>query len=516
MKNPYTDDDGVLHNKFGITNAALLADVEYGLTTQRLYSLQDKPIQGDFDLAHLKAIHKAVLGDLYDWAGQERSVNYSKRSDAHPDYKGGFADAADIASRAEAVHNTVLDRSYLKDLDPKTFADTLAPIYAEWNRIHPFPEGNGRSLQVMMAQLAQRAGHELDFDKVHPDRFRTAVAQSMGLRHAQNPALQIAPDLQPLVQIIKEINIPQITRATDLEPIRLMPYPQADRQAVQQAVVSAALQDPDGIIRKYVDDALSFDGRYVSADLFKEQFEQYTASKESRDRYNGPVHNTAAVLSAELFRQNLAQPDAQSRDTVLFVTGIPGAGKTTTVLGAGEIPDHVRMIFEGQLANPTTTLEKIQQVLDAGLKPVIVAVHAQPELALNNTLHRFNTQGRGASINVMADIQGRLADSLAQVQTKFGDQVGLEIIDKRNPAQDVQSIGWHHLDLLRSEGNHEQIKQRLTNHLEALKDSGSISAEAYRQASGGSHADRGNALGQEGGRRQQPNEDRSGVRGRDR
>ena len=318
------------------------------------------------------------------------------------------------------------------------------------------------------------------------------------------------------MQIIKEINSPQSTRATDLEPIRLMPYPQADRQAVQQAVVSAALQDPDGIIRKYVDDVLSFDGRYVSADLFKEQFEQYTASKESRDRYNGPVHNTAAVLSAELFRQNLAQPDAQSRDTVLFVTGIPGAGKTTTVLGVGEIPDHVRMIFEGQLANPTTTLEKIQQVLDAGLRPVIVAVHAQPELALNNTLQRFNTQGRGASINVMADIQGRLADSLAEVQNKFGDHVGLEIIDKRDPAQAVRHIGWRHLDILRSEGNHEQIKQRLTNHLEALKDNGSISAEAYRQASGGSHADRGNGLEREGGRGHQPNEDRSGVRGKDR
>lgn len=516
VKNPYTDDNGVLRNKFGIASAALLAEVEYGLTTQRLLTLQQHPLEGDFDLAHLKAIHQALFSDLYDWAGQARRVNFSKPSTTHAGYKSRFVDVPLIAEHAAAVHKTVRDSNYLKHLDPKTFAETLAPIYARWNAGHPFVDGNGRALQVMTAQLAQHAGHALDFAKVDPARFRAAVAQAMGLQHVNNPALVIAPDLQPLVQIIREINTPQRTRATDLEPIRLMAYPQADRQAVQQAVVSAALQDPDSIIRKYLAHPSSYDGRYVSADLFKEQFTPYTASVESRDRYNGPVHNTAAVLSAELFRRNLAQPDVPARETVLFVTGIPGAGKTTSVLGAGEIPANVGMIFEGQLSNPTTTLEKIQQVLDAGRKPVIVAVHAPPEFALDNTLHRFNTQGRGASIPVMAEIQGRLADSLAQVQTKFGEQVGLEIIDRRDPAQDVQHTGWHHLDLLRSEGNHEQIHQRLTRHLEARKDNGSIGAEAYRQARGGPHADRGNSVGHEGGRSQQPHEDRSGIRGRDR
>ena len=516
MKNPYIDDNGVLRNKFGISKAALLADVEYGLTTQRLYSLQEHPIKGDFDLAHLQAIHKAIVGDLYEWAGKQRTVNVSKRSITHPGYEGVFADEKAIASSADALHQSVRDREYLKDLNPKHFADSMASHYADWNKIHPFPEANGRALQIMMAQLAQHAGQELDFAKVDPDRFRAAVAESLGLQHERNTALVIAPDLKPLVQIIKEINTPQIVRGSDLEPIRLMLYPQADRQAVQQAVVSAAMQDPDSIIRQYVAHALSFDGRYVSADLFKEQFAQFTASKDARDRYNAPVHNTAAVLSAELFRRNLAQPDTPSRDTVLFVTGTPGAGKTTTVLGVGEIPPNVRMIFEGQLSNPTTTLEKIQQVLDAGLKPVLFVVHALPEWALDNTLHRFNVQGRGASIHVMADIHGKLADSLAQVQTKFGDQVGLEIIDKRDPAQDVQHIGWQHLDLLRSEGNHEQIKQRLTKYLEARKENGSITAAAFRQASGATHADRGDRLGQEGSRGEQPHEERPEIRGRDR
>lgn len=61
MKKPYTDDNGVLRNKFGISNAALLVDVEYGLTTQRLYWLQEHPIKGDFDLAHLQGLSTKPL-----------------------------------------------------------------------------------------------------------------------------------------------------------------------------------------------------------------------------------------------------------------------------------------------------------------------------------------------------------------------------------------------------------------------------------------------------------------------
>lgn len=70
------------------------------------------------------------------------------------------------------------------------------------------------------------------------------------------------------------------------------------------------------------------------------------------------------------------------------------------------LPEHIRCVFEGQMSNPVTTFEKIQQVLDAGLKPVIIAVHARPEDALQNTFRRFKEHGRGASINVMASIAG--------------------------------------------------------------------------------------------------------------
>jgi fido (protein-threonine AMPylation protein) len=516
MKNPYLDTNGALRNKFGITDKALLAEVEYGLTTQRIYSLQENPLPGDFDLAHLKGIHKHLLGDVYAWAGQEREVNYSKRSAEDMNYKGVFAQSQDIKQMADELYLRTVGQNYLQGLNKEQFAQALAPIYAQWNQIHPFPEGNGRSLQIMMAQLAEKAGHELNFDKVDAERFRDAVSRSMPLVHIADAGLVRSANLEPLIQVIREINTPEQVQAQRLEPIRLNHYPQADRQAVQIDTVNAVQADPQRFIDKYKADPRSFDGRYVAADLFKETFDAFASSKEAKDRYNGPVHNSAAVLASELFRQNLERAPNRDQDQVVFVTGIPGAGKTTSVLSLGKMQDAHAMIYEGQLSNPISTFEKLQQVLDAGYKPRILAVHIQPERALNNAINRFETEGRGASMTVMASIQGQLADSLEQVRKRFGNAIEFAIVDKRDPTVDQGLVGWQHLDILRSEGNHEQITERLTKHLNQLRESGSISSEAYRQASGGRLANASRTNGSFDSSQRKQNEDRPSLSGRDR
>jgi Zeta toxin len=149
--------------------------------------------------------------------------------------------------------------------------------------------------------------------------------------------------------------------------------------------------------------------------LFKETFEEYGASKDSRNRYNAPVHNSAAVLASEYLRRLISAPGQHEQDTVILLTGIPGAGKTSSVLRGGKLPSKVRAVYEGQLSNPETAIAKVRQVLGAGLEPVIVAVHVKPELALQNTLRRFEEVGRGASIGIMAAIQGGLPESLQVV-----------------------------------------------------------------------------------------------------
>jgi fido (protein-threonine AMPylation protein) len=488
--NPYRDDNGVLRNTLGITGAGQLREVEYQLTRIRALELQVEPIPGKFDLEHLKAIHKHLFQDVYAWAGQEREINVSKKSLTEPGWKTVFADKDAIAQQAgRAVEVT---RSYggLQDMESEAFAGAITEVYAQWNAAHPFPEGNGRALNTMLTQLAKETGHSIDFRRMPGDFWLDAAEKSLQRVNIDNPRQTRAADTADMKEIFEYITDPQPDAVIRLEVIRANVYEQPDRSQVQSQVMAAVKQDPQWFIEEYKRHKDSFEGRYVAADLFKETFQEYAASKESRNRYNGPVHNSAAVLSSELFKQNLQDKSEPRRDVVVFLTGTPGAGKTSQVLANGQLDANVAMVFEGQMSNPVTSIQKIQQVLDAGLKPVIHVVHALPENALGNTLKRYDEVGRGASINVMGSIQGQLPSSLIEIQKQYADAVQLIVSDVRDRNQPQHGLGWKNIELLQSEGNHEHIKQRLSTALEQGRAAGVVKEGAYRQAAGLTPLDR--------------------------
>jgi hypothetical protein len=295
-----------------------------------------------------------------------------------------------------------------------------------------------------------------------------------------NPIIQKMQGIEPKIprQALSDLN----TEQTTMEIIRRVGFAEEDRTAVENSVAKAVETNPNLFIEKYIQDPRSFNGRYIAADLFKETFEQFSESKAARNRYNNPVHNSAAVLSAEQFRRTISDQSYPERDTVIFLTGIPGAGKTSSILHGGEIPQNCKAIFEGQLSNFETTKQKIQQTLDAKLKPLIVAVHTKPENALKNTFKRFKEEGRGASINVMSAIQAGLPDSLRQVHKQFGDIVNFKVYDYRNRSNPITLKGWNHLNIIESEGNYDQIKQRLLEAAAQERIAGTISDDCYRQA----------------------------------
>jgi hypothetical protein len=139
--------------------------------------------------------------------------------------------------------------------------------------------------------------------------------------------------------------------------------------------------------------------------------------------------SSAPSFVPEHLNRVLKEPKEAGFDTVLFLTGIPGSGKTSTVLFQGQLPPHCHAVYEGQLADTRYAIPKIQAALDAGFKPVINVIHANPEIALDNTYLRFNEHGRGAGAN--AKIQADLPVGLAAIRKHFGDQVDLVIHDKR-------------------------------------------------------------------------------------
>lgn len=270
----------------------------------------------------------------------------------------------------------------------------------------------------------------------------------------------------------------------ELENIRYVNFDEPDRRRVQERAIESARAAPEKYIEAYRSDARSFEGRYVAADLFKETFPEFSASREARNRYNQPVHNTAAVLSSALFTENLRAPREPGRDTVYFLTGSPGAGKTSLMLKENRLPPDAVMVFEGQMSSFETSRDKIQKVLDAGYRPHIMVVHPSVKDALDKTLQRFYEEGRGSSIGTIARIVGGLPDSLSQLGAYFGNNLLLDIIDVRDRSNPVNLQGFENINVLRSEGNHEHIQQRLHSRIDQQREAGRIDDAAYRQAAG--------------------------------
>jgi cell filamentation protein len=158
---PYIDlETGVLRNRLGITDAAELAQAESELTSYRLIELRRTDLPGRYDLPHLQGFHRYIFGDLYDWAGELRSVSIGK-SDLFclPQYLGSFA---------EDVFGKLAWAGYLRGLERVAFVDGLTMLLADVNALHPFREGNGRTQRAFLAQLARDAGHPIHWAGMDP------------------------------------------------------------------------------------------------------------------------------------------------------------------------------------------------------------------------------------------------------------------------------------------------------------------------------------------------------------
>ena len=79
---PYVyPETAVLRNLRDIRDAGQLDEFEAIATTRRTIELEHEPIGGRFDTRHLQAIHRHIFQDVYEWAGDFRTVNISKSGD---------------------------------------------------------------------------------------------------------------------------------------------------------------------------------------------------------------------------------------------------------------------------------------------------------------------------------------------------------------------------------------------------------------------------------------------------
>lgn len=153
-----------LENKLGITESARLAREEERISKKKAAELFENGIldtlkAGSF--AALKAIHKYLFDDIYDFAGKIRTVNIAK---------GNFRFAPVMYLEA-AIEN-------IEKMPQSTF-DEIVEKYVEMNIAHPFREGNGRSERIWLDLMFKtELGKVVDWSRVDKEDYLLAMERS--------------------------------------------------------------------------------------------------------------------------------------------------------------------------------------------------------------------------------------------------------------------------------------------------------------------------------------------------
>ena len=151
-------------NKLGIISSAELAREEERISKKKAVELFESGTLDNLEpgkFASLQSIHKALFEDIYDFAGQLRTVNLAK---------GNFRFAPLIYLEA-ALANI--------DKMPQSTYDEIIEKYVEMNVAHPFREGNGRSIRIWLdLMLKSGIGQVVDWSKVDKEDYLLAMERS--------------------------------------------------------------------------------------------------------------------------------------------------------------------------------------------------------------------------------------------------------------------------------------------------------------------------------------------------
>lgn len=160
-----------LINKFNIRDEKSLAKVEGDITFAKAVELENDPIKGNFDTAHYKKIHRFLFEDLYDWAGNFRRINISKKGTQ-------FTDCDKLETLCDKLFQRLKSLNYLSGLPFSEFVSEIVDVYCSLNMLHPFREGNGRTQRVFIAQLIKYNGYSINFSEIDKDLLMIATIQS--------------------------------------------------------------------------------------------------------------------------------------------------------------------------------------------------------------------------------------------------------------------------------------------------------------------------------------------------
>mgnify|MGYP000445580808 FL=1 len=153
-----------LENKLGIKSSAELARKEERISKKKAVELFENGMLEKLEAGKFQTlceIHKYLFDDIYDFAGKIRTVNLSK---------GNFR-FAPLMYLETAIKNV--------DKMPQNTFDEIVEKYVEMNIVHPFREGNGRSMRIWLdMMLKKQIGQVVDWSKIEKEDYLMAMERS--------------------------------------------------------------------------------------------------------------------------------------------------------------------------------------------------------------------------------------------------------------------------------------------------------------------------------------------------
>ena len=153
-----------LQNKLGLTDELELAREEERISKQKALALYDTGLLDTFPVgtfAGLAMIHKYLFEDIYEFAGQMRTVNIAKGNFR-------FAPVMYLRPALESI-----------DRMPQSTFDEIIEKYVEMNVAHPLREGNGRSTRIWLDCILKKELHQVvDWSRVDKSDYLMAMERS--------------------------------------------------------------------------------------------------------------------------------------------------------------------------------------------------------------------------------------------------------------------------------------------------------------------------------------------------
>ena len=153
-----------MENKLGIKSSAELAREEERISKKKAVELFENGMLEKLEAGKFQTlceIHKYLFDDIYDFAGKIRTVNLSK---------GNFR-FAPLMYLETAIKNV--------DKMPQNTFDEIVEKYVEMNIVHPFREGNGRSMRIWLdMMLKKQIGQVVDWSKIEKEDYLMAMERS--------------------------------------------------------------------------------------------------------------------------------------------------------------------------------------------------------------------------------------------------------------------------------------------------------------------------------------------------